>query len=49
MLGTTDTVQRTVDIQREGTSAHRQIEVFDKTHDPKAVVDWLIEETMRGV
>ena len=49
MLGTMDVVRRAIDIQREGTSAHRQIEVFDKTHDPKAVVDWLIAETMRGV
>jgi len=49
MLGTTDVVRRAIDIQREGTSAHRQIEVYDKTKDPKAVVDWLIDETMRGV
>jgi carboxylate-amine ligase len=48
-LGTTDIVRRAIDIQREGTSAHRQMEVFDKTKDPKAVVDWLIDETMRGV
>ncbi len=49
ILGTYDTVKRVIDIQREGTSAHRQIEVFDKTQDPKAVVDWLIEETMRTI
>ena len=49
MLGTLDVVKRAIDIQREGTSAHRQIEIFNKTHDTKKVVDWLIEETMRGV
>ena len=49
MLGTYDLVKQAIDIQREGTSAHRQIEVFDKTQDPKAIVDWMIEETMRGI
>lgn len=48
-LGTTDLVRKAIDIAREGTSAHRQIEVFERTKDPKAVVDWLIEETMRGI
>jgi len=50
LLGTSDIVAHAIDIQREGTSAHRQIEVFEKSGgDPKAVVDWLIDETMRGV
>ncbi len=34
----------------EGTSADRQLQVYEKSgQDPKAVVDWLIEETMRGI
>ena len=49
MLGTRDVVRKVVDIAREGTSAHRQIEVYDRTKDMKAVVDWLIAETMQGV
>jgi carboxylate-amine ligase len=37
-------------ILEEGTSADRQLQVYEKSgKDPKAVVDWLIEETMRGV
>jgi carboxylate-amine ligase len=32
-----------------GTSAHRQVEVYEKTDDLTKVVDWLIDETMRGV
>ncbi len=48
-LGTTEEVRKAIDIQRQGTSAHRQIEVFEKTKDVKAVVDWLIAETMKGI
>ncbi len=36
-------------IAAEGTSAHRQVEVFQQTNDLKKVVDWLISETMRGI
>jgi carboxylate-amine ligase len=37
-------------ILEEGTSADRQIQVFESSgKNPKAVVDWLIEETMRGI
>jgi carboxylate-amine ligase len=37
-------------ILEEGTSADRQLQVYEKSgQDPKAVVDWLIEETMRGI
>jgi len=50
MLGTRELVKKVMDIAKEGTSAHRQIEVFDKAKgDPRAVVDWLIDETMHGV
>jgi carboxylate-amine ligase len=48
-FGTSDLIQRIRTMAREGTSAHRQIEVFERTQDSRAVVDWLIEETMRGV
>jgi glutamate---cysteine ligase / carboxylate-amine ligase len=48
-LGTTHTIQRIREIARQGTSAHRQLEVWEKTQDMRAVVDWLIDETMRGV
>ena len=36
-------------IAREGTSAHRQMEVYEQSKDLKSVVDWLIQETMVGV
>ena len=36
-------------ILKEGTSADRQRRVFEETGSAKAVVDWLIEETMRGI
>jgi carboxylate-amine ligase len=37
-------------ILEEGTSADRQREIFDASNgDLHAVVDWLIEETMRGI
>jgi hypothetical protein len=37
-------------ILQEGTSAERQLEVFKSSNnDPRAVVRWLVEETMRGV
>ena len=49
ILGTTDRLQRIRQMAREGTSAHRQLEVFERTRDARAVVDWLIQETMRGV
>jgi len=33
---------------RGKTSADQQIAVYERTGDIRAVVDWLIEETMRG-
>lgn len=37
-------------IARSGTSADRQLEVFERTGgDLKAVVDWILEETLVGV
>ncbi len=50
LLGTQDEVRKVERILREGTSAMRQVEVFKKNNnDPKAVVDWLIRETMNGL
>jgi glutamate---cysteine ligase / carboxylate-amine ligase len=49
LFGTGETIQRIRTMAREGTSAHRQIEVFQRAQDSRAVVDWLIDETMRGV
>lgn len=50
-------IENARDILRRGTSAHRQISVYDaavkkgasKDEALKAVVDWLIEETVRGL
>jgi len=37
------------DILREGTGADRQLQIYQETGDLRAVVDYLVEETMRGV
>ncbi len=50
IFGTQQYMKTILDIAKNGTSAHRQIEVFEKNNnDPKAVVDWVMEETMRGL
>jgi carboxylate-amine ligase len=49
IFGTKDKMERIVHIAKNGTSAHRQLEVYEKTKDLKDVVDWLIAETMRGI
>jgi carboxylate-amine ligase len=49
IFGTEKHMKTILDIADNGTSAHRQIEVFEQTQDPKAVVDWLMAETMRGI
>lgn len=49
-FGTRDEVRGVLRILDEGTSADRQLEVFRRSGgDPKAVVDWLIHETMNGI
>jgi carboxylate-amine ligase len=49
ILGTQEQMNVIRKIAREGTSAHRQIEVYERTKDLKQVVDFLIEETMSGI
>jgi len=50
IFGTQKEMQRILHIAEHGTSAHRQVEVFEKSGgNIKAVVDWMIAETMRGV
>ena len=49
IFGTQKHMTKILDIADNGTSAHRQIEVFEKTQDLKAVVDWLMAETMQGL
>jgi carboxylate-amine ligase len=36
-------------IMREGTGADRQLTVYERTHDLKAVVDHIVEETYEGL
>ncbi len=49
-LGSRAEVEHILNIARNGTSADRQLEVFERTGgDLKAVVDSILEETMRGV
>ncbi len=45
-LGTVDEVAKINRILTEGTSADRQLEIYKKSQDMKAVVDWMIQETM---
>ncbi len=47
-LGSRAALQYVHTILEEGTSADRQLEVFRKTGDLKAVVQWLVEETRAG-
>jgi carboxylate-amine ligase len=48
-LGSRQEINHVHTILQRGTSADRQIEIFRETGDLKAVVDWLIEETVGGV
>jgi glutamate---cysteine ligase / carboxylate-amine ligase len=48
-LGTRKEVEYALTIMREGTSADRQLETFERTGDLKAVVDRLVAETAEGV
>jgi glutamate---cysteine ligase / carboxylate-amine ligase len=48
-LGSRSAVEYVHTILREGTSAERQLRVFDQTGDLKAVVRHLVEETRGGV
>jgi len=49
-FGTTRHCETILKIASGGTSAHRQLEVHEKNAgNIKAVVDWLIEETMKGI
>jgi glutamate---cysteine ligase / carboxylate-amine ligase len=48
-LGSRREVEYAFDIMRHGTSADRQLKVFDETGDLKRVVDRVIAETAEGV
>jgi len=48
-LGSRKEVEYAFKIMDEGSSADRQLEVFERTGDLKAVVDHLIAETAEGV
>jgi carboxylate-amine ligase len=48
-LGSRAAVEYVYRILEEGTSADRQVAVFERTGDLKAVVDHLAEETLQGV
>ena len=48
-LGSRKDVEYAYKILEEGSSADRQIAVYDKTGDIKAVVDHLIAESREGV
>jgi glutamate---cysteine ligase / carboxylate-amine ligase len=50
IFGTTEYMKTILRIAEEGTSANRQLEIFERTGgDLKQVVDWLMTETMRGI
>ncbi len=48
-LGSRREVEDILRIVRNGTSADRQVAVYEKTGDLKDVVDLILEETMKGV
>lgn len=47
-LGSRQEVEHLFTILERGTSADRQVEIFERTGDPKAVVDFLVAETLMG-
>jgi glutamate---cysteine ligase / carboxylate-amine ligase len=47
-LGTRKEIEHAYTILERGTSADRQLKVFEETNDMREVVNWLIEETARG-
>ena len=49
IFGTKEQIAKIRDIVTQGTSAHRQIQVFEKNKDMREVVDWLMHETMQGI
>ncbi len=48
-LGSRREVEYAFDIMRNGTSADRQLAIYDQTHDLKKVVDRIVAETAEGV
>ena len=48
-LGSREQVEYALTILKEGSSADRQLAVFERTGDLKAVVDHLITETAEGL
>lgn len=48
-LGSRKEIEHVRTILKRGTSADRQLEIFRETGDLKAVVDWLVSETIAGV
>ena len=48
-LGSREEVNFLNKILEMGSGADRQLEVWDQSHDTKAVVDFIIEETYRGL
>ena len=49
IFGTTKKLERIQAMADHGTSAHRQVEIFEKTNDLRQVMKWITEETMRGI
>jgi carboxylate-amine ligase len=48
-LGSREAVNHIHTVLREGTGADRQLEVYRKTGDMNAVVDYLISSTLKGL
>ncbi len=49
IFGTSKILERIQTMADHGTSAHRQVEIFEKTGDLRQVMKWITEETMRGI
>jgi len=48
-LGSENEMRHVERIMREGTGADRQLAAFERTHDMKAVVDQIVDETYEGL
>ena len=48
-LGSRQYIEHIRNIMKKGTSSDKQLEIFNKTKDPKQIVDHLIQETARDI
>ena len=48
-LGSRTEINRVFDILNNGTGADRQLAVYEETNDLRAVVDYYLAQTLKGI